>query len=268
MLFYYFIIFILGLIIGSFLNCVIYRLEKEKKLTGRSYCPDCKHILEWQDLVPIFSFLFLRGRCRYCHKKISRRYPLVEIATGSMFLLISIFQLPKFEFSIFYFLFSIFSFYVVSSLIVIFAYDLKHYIIPDKVLFPAIGISFIYRFLGSFQISNFKFEIVSFGSYIFAALMASGFFLLIYLISQGRWMGFGDCKLAILLGLILGFPKILLALFLAFLFGAIIGIILLLLRKKKLKSEVPFAPFLITGALLSMFWGQTIINLYFRFLGV
>jgi len=276
---FYIFIFLLGLIVGSFLNCVIHRLEKEEKLNGRSYCPHCKHTLVWIDLIPVFSFLFLKGKCRYCHKKISWQYPLVELTTGLVFLLILKFQLPHFELSIFYFLISIFSFYIASSLIVIFVYDLKHYIIPDKILFPAIAITFLYQL-----ITNYEFLVLN---SLWAGLAASVFFCLIFTLSGGKWMGFGDCKIAILLGLILGFPNILVGLFLAFFFGAIIGVGLIYLNKRKLtplevseswwksrknklltglKSEVPFAPFLITGTFTALFWGNEIINWYMSLL--
>lgn len=146
-----FFVFLLGLCVGSFLNCVIYRIEQDKSfLNGRSFCPNCKHKLSWKDLFPVFSFLVLGGRCRYCKTKISIQYPLVELATGMIFLLI-------FLQTTHYLLQTIinlaFWFYTASSLIIIFIYDLKHYLIPDKVLVPAITISFL------FQISNFKFQI-------------------------------------------------------------------------------------------------------------
>lgn len=259
----YLFIFLLGLATGSFLNVVIYRLEKEESLSGRSYCPHCKHTLNWLDLVPLFSFFALGGKCRYCHEKISIQYPIVELLTGIIFLLI--FWSLGFNWAlgislrdvlwakgIWDFVKLCFMFYVSSSMIVIFVYDLKHYLIPDKVLFPAIGIAFAYRLL-TFENSF---------NYILAAATASGFFLIIYLISRGRWMGFGDVKLAILLGLILGFPNILAGLFLAFLFGAIIGGGLILFKKKKLKSQIPFAPFLITGTFAAMFLGNNIISWY------
>ena len=287
----YLIVFILGLAIGSFLNCIIYRLEKNEELTGRSYCPYCKHTLGWFDLFPVLSFLWLKGRCRYCHKKISIQYPIVEVSTGLLFLLILKQNIQTFDLNnwhgtyfqisavIFNFINLLFLFYILSILIIIFFYDLKHYIIPDKVLFPAIIISFIYRFSNSFQIqfyekfidlANFKFEFFTIGNYIFAAFFASGFFLLIYLISRGEWMGFGDVKLAILLGLILAWPNILLGIFLAFFFGAIIGIALMILDLPSLpmglKSQIPFAPFLIAGTLVAIIWGQQIIDWYLHFL--
>ncbi len=250
----YLSLFFFGLIVGSFLNSIIYRLSIEESfLFKRSYCPRCKHILNWQDLFPVFSFLILRGKCRYCHQKISWQYPLVEILTGLIFLLIfnlqsSIYNLP----------FLIFNLIISCFLIVIFVYDLKHYIIPDKVVYPAIAISFLYRI-----IFNFQFQI---SNYLYSALGAAAFFLIIVLISQGKWMGVGDIKLAFLMGLILGWPNILVALFLAFLIGAIIGLMLIAFGKKKLKSEVPFAPFLVTGTFLALFLGERIINFYFKFL--
>ena len=265
---YYIFVLVFGLIIGSFLNCVIYRLERNEKLSGRSYCPNCKHTLNWLDLIPVFSFLFLAGKCRYCRAKISIQYPLIELLTGILYVLI--FWSLGFHWAIGIkmrdLINLLFSFYIISALIVIFVYDLKHYLIPDKVLFPAIIITFLYRFLDNLL----NWDII--GNYIFAALIAFVFFLAIYLISKGRWMGFGDVKLAILLGLILGFPDILVGLFLAFFFGAIIGVGAIFLSlpagsqaKIGFKSEIPFGPFLITGTLITMFWGQQIIDFYLSF---
>lgn len=249
-------IFVFGLCIGSFLNVVILRLEKSESLGGRSYCPNCKHQLAWFDLIPVASFLLLAGRCRYCKARISIQYPLVEVVTALLFLLIS-----NFQFSISN---TIFLFYIASSLIVIFAYDLKHYLIPDKVLFPAIIVAVIFRFWDFWYfIGNWKLGI---GNYALAILIASGFFLLIFLVSRGRWIGFGDVKLAILLGLLVGFPNILVALLLAFWIGAIVGIAMMLLKKKGMKSEMPFAPFLIAGTFLALFWGTPMISWYSHFL--
>jgi len=146
---------------------------------------------------------------------------------------------------------------IVSLLIVIFVYDLKWYVIPDKIVYPAIIIALIFNFQFSIfnQFSIFKFSILS-------ALGTSIFFLAIFLISRGKWLGFGDVKLAFFMGLFLGFPDILVALFLAFLIGAMIGLGLIIFKKKGLKSEIPFGPFLITGTLIALFWGNQIINWY------
>lgn len=273
-------IFLTGLAVGSFLNSVIYRLKTGEgfffppkspqkflrnlgELTGleRSYCPHCKHALTWQDLIPLLSFLTLKGKCRYCQGKISWQYPLIEISTALIFLLIfnSQFQISD-QFSIFNFLILIYYWIIASFLIIIFVYDLKHFIIPDKIIYPAILVSGIwYLVSGIFFNLYTKYEILN---VIFSALGAAAFFLAIVLISRGRWMGLGDPKLAFFMGLFLGFPNILVALFFSFLIGAIIGIGLIVFRKKALKSEVPFGPFLVTGTLIAFFWGETIISWY------
>ena len=256
---FYFFVFILGLCIGSFLNCVIYRSEHKKSLKGRSFCPDCKHELSWQDLFPVFSFLFLKGKCRYCHKKISIQYPLVELFAGVIFVLV--FNLAYPISTLYQYIYVLYLFYISSALIVIFVYDLKHYIIPDKVLFPAIIISLIYNLAAPFFTAEPVRHII--GAFL-AAIIASGFFLIIFLVSKGKWMGFGDVKLAVLMGLMLGFPDVLAGLFLAFFFGAIIGVILMAFKKKSLKSEIPFGPFLIIGTFTAMFWGPQIIYWYLR----
>ena len=249
-LFFYFVIFIFGTIIGSFLNCVIYRLHSGQSFfSGRSFCPHCKQRLSWLDLIPILSFLVLKGKCRYCQKLISFQYPLVELATGLLFLLIFNFQFSN-----------LFFFFLISCfLIIIFVYDLKHYLIPDKIIYPAIAITLFYQIIFNFQTSVFLISILS-------AVGASGFFLAIVLVSRGRWMGVGDIKLAFLMGLFLSFPNILVALFLAFLIGAIIGIGLISARRKTLKSEVPFGPFLVTGTFIAMFWGERIVGWYLSLL--
>ena len=249
-LFFYFFIFFLGLAVGSFLNCIIYRLHAGQSfLKGRSFCPFCKHQLSWPDLIPIFSFLALKGRCRHCRQKISFQYPLVELATGVLFLIVSL-SVSDTDRLICLITISCF-------LVIIFVYDLKHYIIPDKVVYPAIGITLIYHLLRL----NLEPERFSLGVF-WAAFGAAAFFGTIVLISRGRWIGVGDVKLAFLMGLILGFPNILVALFLAVLLGAIMGIGLIISGKKTLRSEVPFGPFLVTGTFVALFWGQDLANWY------
>ena len=276
------IIFLTGLTIGSFLNCVIYRMEMRDKrgitslsqgrpqrkafgfLRGKSFCPYCKHTLFWQDLIPVFSFLILRGKCRYCGKKISLQYPLVELATGILFVLLLNYELGIMNYEIFslefiaYFLFLILN---SSFLILIFVYDLKHFIIPDKIIYPAIAIALIYNF---YQLLTTHYLLPTVLNNLYAALGAAGFFLFIVLVSRGKWMGIGDIKLAFLMGLLLGFPYILVALFFSFLIGAIIGIGLILAKRKTMKSEVPFGPFLVTGTFTALFLGEAIINWYWN----
>ncbi|MFC1663735.1 prepilin peptidase [Patescibacteria group bacterium] len=255
-LFFYLIIFLFGLGIGSFLNSIVFRLQVDESfLLKRSFCPNCKHKLSWKDLIPLLSFLILKGKCRYCQNKISLQYPLVELVTGILFVLIFYYCQS--------FLFAIYCLVITCFLIIIFVYDLKHYIIPDKIIYPAILISVIWYLVASVFLNLYtKYDI--FGA-SFAALLAAIFFLVIVLISRGKWMGVGDIKLALLLGLFLGWPNILVALFLAFFVGAIIGIGLVISGKKTFKSEVPFGPFLVGGTFITFFLGEKIINWYFNF---
>src|SRR3989344_3516594 len=248
-----FIVFLFGLVVGSFLNSVIYRLGKgESALKGRSYCPQCKHPLSWQDLIPLLSFALLQGKCRYCRAKISWQYPLVELGTATLFVVIFNFQFSIFnEFSVFQFSTLFYLWVIASLLVVIFVYDLKHYIIPDKVLYPAIALAFFWRLLESIVnvipnlIGDPALWIPAFAGMtgmVLAGLGAGAFFFAIYALSKGRAMGFGDVKLALFMGLFLGWPNVLVALFVAFTLGAAVGVALILLKKKGLRSQVPFGP--------------------------
>lgn len=273
-------IFLFGLIIGSFLNAVVYRMKNgESVLKGRSHCPNCSHVLLWQDLIPVLSFVFLGGKCRYCKNPISWQYPLVEIATALLFLQIFNAQpaSPAGGFPISNLQnFSLPYFWIIASfLIIIFVYDLKYYLIPDSIVYSAVGVAFLYKIFEvlSFNswdlIGNLKFEIENLGSLenaFASAFLTSLFFLAIYLISKGRWMGFGDVKLTFFMGVFLGFPNIVVALFFAFFMGAVVGIVLIAEKKKHLRSEVPFGPFLIAGTYIALFWGQNIMNWYLQFL--
>lgn len=261
------IVFLTGLAVGSFLNCAIYRLSLPgfslKNLAGlkeRSFCPQCKHILGWQDLIPLFSFLILKGKCRYCQQKISWQYPLVEISTGLIFLLI--FNLRSGQPLILNFLDLVYYWLISSFLIIIFVYDLKHFIIPDAVIYPAVIVAFVYRLFLILNYGLWNSDFKALINPLASAVLASSFFLAIVLVSRGRWMGGGDIKLAFFMGLFLGFPDIFFALFSAFFIGAIIGIGLIISGKKTLKSEIPFGPFLVTGICLSFFFGEKIIDWY------
>ncbi len=253
------ILFSFGLFLGSFLNVLVDRIpKKETVFRGRSHCEFCKKELTWYDLIPLLSFFLLRGRCRYCHKKLSLYYPVIELSTGVLFALIYLWvsgiysfglawggHLPFTIYHLLYYLF------IVSSFIVIFFEDLKFGIIPDKILFPAIVISLTYVFI----IHHSSLII-----YLASGIGSFLFFLLLFFVTKGKGMGFGDVKLSFLLGLVLGFPKIILALYLAFLTGAILGIILIIWRKKRsLKDTVPFGPFLIAGTITSLFLGDLLI---------
>lgn len=229
-------IFIVGIFIGSFLHVLAFRLPRDEGVIfGRSYCESCKHQLSSLDLIPLFSFLFLKGKCRYCHKKLSWYYPFGEFLTGVLYVLVFL------HFGSASLVFLLYIFFVVSCLIVIFSADYLYGIIPDKIVYPAIFVTLlIYSYLYGANISG----------YISSGLGAGGFFLLLFLITRGKGMGFGDVKLALLLGLVLGFPFIVYSLYIAFLTGAGVSLILILWKKKHLKSTIPFGPFLVFGALV------------------
>ena len=256
-LLYVFLFFVFGLITGSFLNCIIYRVEKgESFLKGRSYCPSCNHSLAWQDLVPLISFLSLGGRCRYCSEKISWQYPLVELAAGIVFSIVFLFNGTYSLLTFAYLL-------VVSSfLILIFTYDFKHLLVPD--VFVYIPIAFTLIYLAFYLFGSYDFNTAKIGmlKHLFSAFLASGFFGILVLVSKEKWMGSGDIGIGFLMGLILGWPNIIVGLLFSFFLGALVGIALMVLRKKGLKSEIAFGPFLVLGTFFALFLGEKIITWY------
>lgn len=236
-------VFILGLCVGSFINCLIYRLNEKNGqglISGRSECPKCGCKLKWYENIPLVSYAYLKGKCYYCHQRISLQYPLVEISTGILFL----FGYQKFGPEnliglFFYFLF-------VSSLIAIFVSDLLYFTVPDEIVLSSIAITFL------------RTLIIGNHSMIVSGLGAAIFFQLIVFLTRYQGMGMGDVKLAALIGLFLGYPKIIVALYLSFLTGAVTGVILIFSGKKRLGEHVPFGPFLTTATIISVFWGDLI----------
>jgi len=236
------VVLALGLVIGSFLNVVIYRLPRGLGFVrGRSFCPKCKHKVNWFDNVPVISFLILKGRCRFCGGKISWRYPLIELLAGALFYLSYLSHL------------SFLSYLLICGLVVIFFVDLEHQIIPDEIVIPLSILFLGYRLLTNIQylISNF----------LITGIVSFLFLYLIHLLTKGKGMGLGDVKLAFLMGLVLGFPKIVVAFYLAFLTGAFVGVILILLSRAKLKQKIAFGPFLVFGTIFSLLWGEKIVTL-------
>jgi prepilin signal peptidase PulO-like enzyme (type II secretory pathway) len=266
-------IFLLGLGVGSLINVIVHRLQtNEPMVFERSHCPDCKTTLRWFDLIPLYSYFQLGGKCRYCGKNISWQYPVVEFITAIVFVWLFMWQFPQYDILSLsqtapYLLgwqFLKFTYYlvIVSVLIVIFIYDLKHYLILDKILFPTIGLAFVALVLRALNYENWNLLWLG----VLAALVGSGFFLLLVLVSRGKWMGLGDVKFAILMGFILGWPYILYGLFVAFMVGAIVGLILIALKKKGMKSEMPFGPFLVLGTLVVLVYGEYLTKLLSRFI--
>ncbi len=247
---------------GSFLNCVVYRLSvKDNFIKGRSYCPYCKEKINNIDLVPLFSFLFLKGKCRNCSQKISWQYPIVEFLTGALFLFIFIFY-QNYIYTLSDIAWMIYVITIFFIFLIVFIYDLKYFIIPDETVISLIVISFLWH-LFNFLNGSFLFNEILI--YFLSGVGASLFFLFFYLISKGNWMGFGDVKIALPMGFFLGFPNIFIALFLSFMIGAFVGTIMVLLKKKEMKSEVPFAPFLILGTFIAFFWGDFLLTSYLMF---
>ncbi|MFA6416338.1 MAG: prepilin peptidase [Candidatus Paceibacterota bacterium] len=238
-----FFVFLFGLIIGSFLNVLILRYNTGRSIGGRSGCFSCSKKLSWYELIPVVSFFVQNGRCRGCKSKISWQYPLVEIMTGLIFSLIAwcFWAVPGLV--VFYWLLATVS-------IFIFAYDWRHQIIPDSA-------TVIFIFMAVLRILFFGPGIVD------SLLTGLGFFLVFWALwyfSGGRWLGFGDAKLVLAIGLLLGWQQGLVAMCLAFWLGAIVGLVLIavsrghrLLKSSHhytIKSEIPFAPFILIGAWL------------------
>lgn len=250
-------VFILGLFIGSFLNVVVFRLHRQESFVkGASKCLFCGHRLYPKDLVPLFSYLQLKGKCRYCRHHFSSQYPLVELVTGLAF--VSVWQYFVPHFNIYNFpvvdILKVLDWWVIASfLIVIFVFDLKYYLILDKVIWPAAVFAFLANMLMGFNPLNL----------LLAAIIGGGFFLAQFVISKGKWIGGGDIRLGVLMGIILGWPHILTALFLAYIMGSLFSIILLLRGRKDWGDKIPFGTFLTLATFITMFYGPQLVAWYF-----
>lgn len=251
-----FFIFILGTIVGSFLNVVALRHNTGLPIArGRSQCFSCSKTLHWYELIPVFSFIFLGGKCSACKSKISLQYPLVELVTGLLFL--ATFLHVGLSPLIFYY------FFVISILIVISIYDFKHKIIPDSWSFIFGAVTLAFSLFSFFYLHNNSLLDVLAGPIL--ALP----FALLWLVSGGRWIGLGDAKIVVGVGFMLGFVRGISALVLAFWIGAIVGLTLIILgrvlslssKNLTMKSEIPFGPFIIIGTLLVFFFGWDIIHI-------
>jgi len=249
--------FIFGAVLGSFLNVCIYRIpQKESIVFPASHCPGCQHKLSPLDLIPIISFLCLRGRCRYCGQGISWRYPVVELLSGLSFVAVNYFY-PAFtnplEF-VFYIVF-------VMLLIIISFIDLEHQLIPDSAVISGIIFGLLFSLLHGWV------------AFLNSLLGAGLGFAALFLVGKiGKFffkkeaMGEGDFFLAAFIGAYLGWPWVFLALFLSYLLAGFAAAVLLALRRVKVDSYVPFGPALASGAVATLFWGKQIMALYFSYL--
>jgi len=238
--------FVLGLILGSFLNSWLYRSQKNLSLWERSVCPNCKKKLLARDLIPLISFIFLKAKCRFCKEKISWQYFLVELMTGVLFVLV-FWHYQTIN------LFLGRDLFFVLILIFIFVYDLKFYLILDQVIYPVLVIALLVNLFLGINIYNL----------IFGSLLGAGFFLIQYLISSGKWVGWGDVKLGLLLGVMLGWQLLLVTLVLAYIVGGLIAGILVLSKKKKMTDVLPMGTFLTAAAIIALLWGDKILSWYF-----
>jgi prepilin signal peptidase PulO-like enzyme (type II secretory pathway) len=263
------IITIVGLCLGSFINALEWRLHhnsnpkisKKAKLSifnGRSICPNCKHVLGPLDLIPVFSWLALRAKCHYCHKPISAQYPLVELTTAIL-MLFSYLAWP-YGFKAGGVVLFVTWLLMLTGLVALLAYDIKYYLLPNIIVYLLILLAIIgvvTRLIFYHKGSNFLF------GELWGLVFSAGLFYLIYQVSNGRWIGGGDVKLAVVIGLLLGGPsRAILAIFMASLIGTLICLPLLMTGKLKRTSLVPFGPFLIAATIISYLVGGHILDWY------
>lgn len=252
-LFSYIITFILGSVIGSFLNVCIYRVPRRLSIvTPSSRCPSCNTPIRPLDNIPIISFLFLGGRCRVCKARISLRYPLVEFLNASLYVLV----LWRYGIEWNTLVYCI----LCSALIVITFIDLDFQIIPDRITLPGIPIGLL---AGSLLLPDpfMRYTALGLKSSIIGFFAGGGLFYVIAVLSRGG-MGGGDIKLMAMLGSFMGWKSVLLTTFLGSFAGAFLGLFLMLFRGKGRKTKIPFGPFLALGAIVTLFCGQEILYWY------
>jgi leader peptidase (prepilin peptidase) / N-methyltransferase len=247
--------FIIGAILGSFINSAVWRVYTKKfSCTDRSRCVTCLEVLSWYDNIPIFSFLRLRGGCGLCQEKIPFDYLLVEIITGFLgVFLVYVNGVHVSGISPLFFRDMV----IVLCLVFIFVYDAKYMEILDRVtVLPAILLVIVSLIFG-WQ-SLFVMGI--------GAIVGGGFFLIQYMVSHGRWVGGGDIRMGVFMGVVLGWPNILFGLLLSYVIGAIFGMWLLVHKKKQLTSSVPFGTFLAIGTMVALYYGDTVVRWYISLL--
>jgi leader peptidase (prepilin peptidase) / N-methyltransferase len=300
------VLVLIGFIVGSCLGSLVKALADRSLISetygGRSYCTYCKHQLAWYDLIPLVSFLTLKGRCRYCHRSIGNEYILVELLMGLLGV-IAFLQVPGDYIStiisgeygvwgskvVLPLLNLLFELFAISVFVILLLTDIKSYFIPNRITFPSLGIALSYlaiycsytillQYIAIKQSAIGLYLMPPYSDYFYqhvidllyplqsgllAAMLIGLFFGTLILITKGRGMGGGDLKLGVFIGLVLGISNALLAILLAFLLGSIVGVALLILRRKKMGEMIPFGPFLSAGAIIALFWGEHIINWYF-----
>lgn len=250
-------IFILGACVGSFLNVAIFRVHEGKSVVGgRSKCRGCEEPIRASDLIPILSYLRLKGRCRACKSVISWQYPAVEVATGLLFVLGYIIvstqgadNLGLLFMAMLLLRYAVF----IAYLVIIFVYDLRHMLILDRFTIPAMIFAII---------MNLWLGTVPAWSILVGGAVHAGFFWLQFAISKGTWVGGGDIRMGALMGFMLGLEQGLVALFIAYVLGAIVGVGMMASGKATRKTPVPFGTFLAVATVVVLFVGQPLIDWY------
>lgn len=277
---------LLGLILGSFVNALVWRIHQQDLsgsdvpkglkggrpiirgelsiVHGRSMCPVCHHNLGMLDLIPVFSWLWLRGKCRYCHTPISWQYPLVELLTAALFVMSCIWWPLGFSAagSISFGLWLV----CLTGFMALAIYDLRWFMLPDRIVFPLIVLALVYvvvsdaAFIDSWRLALHA---------LAATICLSGLFFLLHTFSRGTWLGFGDVKLAIVLGLLAGdLPHVILLLFGAAVLGTVVSLPLLIQGKATAKTLLPFGPFLLASTFITVLFGTALIQGYFGLFGL
>jgi len=256
-------IFILGLCLGSFVNMLVYRVAVKYKLISkskfivadknRSFCDGCGRQLRWYENVPVISWLIQKGKSRCCQKKLSFLYPIVELITGILLMVVVFrFNLLSSDLPIMLEVVRLFFAMVLITLLVFSAvFDIKYLILPDFATITLIVMSFL----------GVVFDEPNIIPYLLSALGAFSFLGVLYLVTKGKGMGFGDVKLAIFMGLFLGYPNIIIAIYIAFIVGALVGLMGMISKKMTKKTQIPFGPFLILGTFVAWVWGNKILDL-------
>lgn len=268
---------LLGLVFGSFVNAFVWRLHEREELRksskkaskqqsealsiwrGRSMCPHCRHELAAKDLVPLFSWLMLRGRCRYCSKRISGQYPAVELLTAVIFTVSYLWwPQPLHGIGLVQFIFWLVFAVMFIALAV---YDLRWYTLPNKIVYPLIVIALVEALVTALAGHSASL----YWEPVLGAVIIAGLFYVLFQVSGGNWIGGGDVKLGVVLGLLAATPtKALLVIFLASFIGTVVSIPLAMRTKKGLTMRVPFGPFLITGTVIVVLFGSAMVDWYTR----
>ncbi len=257
--------FFVALAVGSFVNVLVFRINEAVGgiLIGRSKCPRCRKQIDWHDNIPLLSFVLLRGRCRHCRKPISWQYPFVELTSGLMWIVVWWVgvhgALPNWSNWInltnlgwvggYLWVVS-----VLTLLLALFVSDLRYMTLPEVFSAPlfllVLGMTIWTNWTNWANLSNFG----------LTGVATAGFFFVLWAVTRGRGMGFGDVEYGLIMGLLLGFPAVLVGLMFAFLSGAVVGVGLMLAGAKKLSSRIPFGPFLILGTLFGWIWGERVVE--------